>query len=66
MSMAAGINKALLTTAFGLIVALPSLMIFFIFNYRVNQIANLCAVTAEELIHEVAVVLRDADQAKEA
>ena len=66
MAMAAGINKALLTTAFGLIVALPSLMIFFIFNYRVNQIANLCAVTAEELIHEVAVVLRVADQEKEA
>ena len=32
---------------------------FFIFNYRVNQIANLCAVSAEELIHEMAVLGRE-------
>jgi biopolymer transport protein ExbB len=60
MVMAAGIKQALLTTAFGLIVALPALFIFFIFNYRVNQIANLCAVSAEELVHEMAVLGREA------
>jgi len=60
MAMAAGIKQALLTTAFGLIVALPALFIFFIFNYRVAQIANLCAVSAEELIHEIAILGRDA------
>lgn len=60
MVMAAGIKQALLTTAFGLIVALPALFIFFIFNYRMNQIANLCAVSAEELIHEIAILGRDA------
>lgn len=59
MVMAAGIKQALLTTAFGLIVALPALFMFFIFNYRVNQIANLCAVSAEELIHEMAVLGRE-------
>lgn len=58
MAMAAGIKQALLTTAFGLIVALPALMSFFVFNYRLNQIANLCAVTGEELIHEIAVLRR--------
>ena len=65
MAMAAGIKQALLTTAFGLIVALPSLMMFFIFNYRVNQIANLCAVTAEELVHEISIVKRAAQRAME-
>ena len=66
MAMAGGIKQALLTTAFGLIVALPSLMMFFIFNYRVNQIANLCAVTAEELVHEISIVKRAAQRAMEA
>jgi biopolymer transport protein ExbB len=59
MAMAAGIKQALLTTAFGLIVALPALFMFFVFNYRMNQIANLCAVSAEELVHEIAVLGRD-------
>ncbi len=59
MEMAAGIKQALLTTAFGLIVALPALFAFFVFNYRVNQIANLCAVSAEELVHEIAVLGRE-------
>lgn len=65
MAMASGIKQALLTTAFGLIVALPSLMMFFIFNYRVNQIANSCAVTAEELVHEISIVKRAAQRAME-
>ena len=59
MAMAAGIKQALLTTAFGLIVALPALFTFFVFNYRMNQIANLCAVSAEELVHEIAVLGRE-------
>lgn len=65
MAMAGGIKQALLTTAFGLIVALPSLMMFFIFNYRVTQIANQCAVTAEELVHEISIVKRAAQRAIE-
>ncbi|MFC1462066.1 MotA/TolQ/ExbB proton channel family protein [Verrucomicrobiota bacterium] len=65
MAMAGGIKQALLTTAFGLIVALPSLMMFFIFNYRITQISNLCAMTAEEIVHEISIVKRAAQRAIE-
>lgn len=58
MAMAAGIKEALLTTAFGLIVALPSLTAYFVFNYRLRQIANIAAITADDIVHEVALLQR--------
>jgi biopolymer transport protein ExbB len=59
VALAAGIKVALLTTAFGLIVALPILMAFFVFNHRLNHIANLCGVTTEEMLHELAILRRE-------
>lgn len=61
MAMAGGIKQALLTTAFGLIVALPSLLSYFVYSYRIGQISNLCAVIAEDLLHDIAAVQRSAE-----
>lgn len=59
VALAAGIKVALLTTAFGLIVALPILMVFFVFNHRLSHMANLCGVATEELLHELAILRRE-------
>jgi biopolymer transport protein ExbB/TolQ len=63
MTLAAGIKEALLTTAYGLIVAVPALTAYFVLHHRLTQIANLCGVTGEEFLHELAVLRREAGTA---
>ncbi len=62
-AMAKGIKVALLTTAAGLSVAVPTLLIYFIFNTRLNLIVSDCETTADEFIHELAGVKRAASDA---
>ncbi len=59
-ALAKGIKVALLTTAFGLCVAVPALLVYFIFNTRLNLIATECGAKAEELIHELVLLKRSA------
>lgn len=59
-ALAKGIKVALLTTAFGLCVAVPALLVYFIFNTRLNLIATECGAKAEELIHELTLLKRSA------
>lgn len=49
-SLAGGIWEALLTTAFGLIVAIPALFAYHMFESRVTRYANLIRDTGEKLV----------------
>ena len=53
-AMAAGIKVALLTTAAGLCVAVPSSFVYFIFNQRLNTIIADCEGIAGEFVHYLA------------
>lgn len=53
-AMAAGIKVALLTTAFGLCVAVPALFVFFVYNLKLNAIVADCESTAMEFVHQLA------------
>jgi len=57
-AMAAGIKVALLTTAAGLSVAVPSLLVFFLFNQKLNLIASHCEGLAMEFVHELSTIKR--------
>ena len=57
-AMAGGIKVALLTTAAGLSVAAPALLVFFVFNQRLNMIISHCETLAGDFVHELAVVKR--------
>ena len=59
-AMAGGIKVALLTTAAGLSVAVPSLFVYFIFNQKLNLIVADCQTLATEFVHQVARSKRDA------
>jgi len=58
-AMAGGIKIALLTTAAGLSVAAPALLVFFLFNQRLNMIISHCETLAGDFVHELAVVKRN-------
>jgi len=62
-AMAGGIKVALLTTAAGLSVAAPALLVFFIFNQRLNMIIAHCETLAGDFVHELAVVKRNGTMA---
>ena len=53
VAMAAGIKQALLTTAFGLIVAVPALFFAFLFNHKLKLLTTDCEVAAEDLVHSI-------------
>jgi len=57
-TMASGIRVALFTTAGGLIVAIPSLMILFLSNLRLNSVVSECETYSEQFIHQIAVIKR--------
>lgn len=54
--LSAGMKEALYTTAFGLLVAIPHVLMMTVFQHRVGKIANFCAVATEDLIHEIDVL----------
>jgi biopolymer transport protein ExbB len=56
--LAGGIEVALLTTLFGLAVAMFSLVVYFIFNQKLNLIIAYCETVADEFVHELATVKR--------
>ncbi|MGB2822437.1 MAG: MotA/TolQ/ExbB proton channel family protein, partial [Phycisphaerae bacterium] len=58
--LAGGIEVALLTTLFGLAVAMFALVVYFIFNQRLNLIIGYCELVADEFVHELALVKRSA------
>jgi len=64
--LAGGIEVALLTTLFGLAVAMGSLLVYFIFNQRLNLIIGYCELVADEFVHELALVKRGGRAAAEA
>jgi len=53
-AMASGIKVALLTTAFGLSVAVPSLFVYFVFNARLSSLIADCEGAAAEFVHRLA------------
>jgi biopolymer transport protein ExbB len=56
--LAGGIEVALLTTLFGLAVAMFALVVYFIFNQRLNLIIGYCELVADEFVHELAMAKR--------
>jgi biopolymer transport protein ExbB len=50
--LASGIAKALVTTAWGLMVAMPSIFFFNVLKFRTNILANMLEEEASGLIHE--------------
>lgn len=60
-AMAAGIKVALLTTAAGLTVAVPAILIYFIFNQRLNLLAARCEGLATEFLQGLARLKRSDD-----
>jgi len=57
-AMASGIKVALLTTAFGLSVAVPALFVYFVFNQKLNSIIADCEGVAAEFVHRLALMKR--------
>ena len=53
-AMAAGIKVALLTTAAGLTVAVPAILVYFIFNQKLNLLAARCEGLATEFLQGLA------------
>ena len=67
--LANGIRVKLFSTASALIVAIPSLFLFFIFNQKLNALIADCEVLAERFIHRLALIKRanggtDSDNAR--
>ena len=57
-AMAAGIKTALMTTAFGLIVAVPALFFAFLFNHSLKLLTTDCEVAADDLMGAVSSFLK--------
>ncbi|MCJ8330270.1 MAG: MotA/TolQ/ExbB proton channel family protein [Lentisphaeria bacterium] len=51
MEMASGIKQALLTTAFGLCVAVPSLFVYFLYNQKLQMLIGDCETETAEFVH---------------
>jgi len=62
-AMAKGIKIALLTTAAGLSVAVPTLLVYFIFNTRLNLLVAECESAADDCIHDLMLLKRRAEDA---
>lgn len=60
-AMASGIKIALLTTAFGLSVAVPALFVFFVYNLKLNALIADCEGIVAEFVHKIARIKRKAD-----
>ncbi|HUT33245.1 MAG TPA: MotA/TolQ/ExbB proton channel family protein [Planctomycetota bacterium] len=56
--LAAGVRVALFTTVYGLLVAIPSLAVFFLFNQKLNAIAAYCEGVATEFVQQLAALKR--------
>ena len=65
VAMAAGIKQALLTTAFGLIVAVPALFFSFLFNHKLKLLMVDCEVAADDLVGAVKRFLKGGKQEAE-
>lgn len=65
IAMAAGIKKALMTTAFGLIVAVPALFVAFLFNFRLRLLVTDCEAAADDLILRISRLVKQAIPASE-
>ena len=59
--LAGGIEVALLIALFGLAVAMFSLVIYFVFSQKLNLIIAYCETVADEFVHMLATVKRNAD-----
>jgi biopolymer transport protein ExbB len=57
-TLASGIRVALFTTAGGLTVAIPALVILFLSNLRLNSVVSKCETFSEQFIHQIAVIKR--------
>ena len=56
--LAAGIRVKLLCTLFALMVAIPSLLLFFVFNSRLGTIISEAETLAEEFLHKILILKR--------
>jgi biopolymer transport protein ExbB len=56
--LAAGIRLKLLCTLFALMVAVPALFLFFLFNSRLSTIVARCEMLTEEFMHHIIVLKR--------
>ncbi|MCY3022347.1 MAG: MotA/TolQ/ExbB proton channel family protein [Planctomycetota bacterium] len=63
-ALAAGIRVKLFSTASALIVAIPSLFLYFIFNQRLTSIIGDCETIAEQFLHRIAVLKRSGKSPK--
>ena len=59
-TLASGIRVALFTTAGGLSVAIPALIILYLSNLRLNSVISECESLSEQFIHQIAVIKRRA------
>lgn len=57
-ALAAGIRVALLTTAAGLSVAVPAILVFFIFTQKLNLLVARCEALATEFVHKLSTIKR--------
>ncbi|MEI8120748.1 MAG: MotA/TolQ/ExbB proton channel family protein [bacterium] len=57
-ALASGIRVKLFSTASALMVAIPALFLFFIFNQKLNALVSDCEVLAERFIHRLALIKR--------
>jgi biopolymer transport protein ExbB len=57
-ALASGIRVKLFSTATALMVAIPALFLFFIFNQKLNALVSDCEVLAERFIHRLALIKR--------
>ncbi len=65
--LASGVAQALLTTAFGLTVAIPALLVYYVFTSRVDRLITEIDAYGEELVHLIsaeAMQLRDEPRGK--
>ena len=53
--LAANISEALITTAVGLIIAIPAIMAYFIFRNRLANLVNRCREAAEDMLNDLIV-----------
>ncbi|MGA2068444.1 MAG: MotA/TolQ/ExbB proton channel family protein [Thermoguttaceae bacterium] len=56
--LAAGIRLKLLCTLFALMVAIPSLLLYFVFNSRLSTLVAECELATERLMHKIMLIKR--------
>ncbi len=57
-TLATGIRTALFTTAGGLSVAIPALLVLYVSNLRLNSVISRCESLTEQFIHQIAQIKR--------